>query len=51
MRQVLTYDHRGVGRSSRDAKLRNQSAEQLAADALSVVDAIWGDAEPVHVYG
>ena len=48
---MLTFDHRGVGRSSRVAPLRNQTAEQLAADALALVNAVWGDEAPVHVYG
>lgn len=50
-RQALIYDHRGVGQSSSVSATRNQTSEQLAADALAVVDAVWGPDACVHVYG
>lgn len=56
--EVLSYDHRGIGRSvtaSADANRRNsQTSEVLAADALALLDHVWPSAPPgtcLHVYG
>jgi len=48
---VLTFDHRGVGGSTKADGPRNQTAEGLARDALALVDAVWGEDAPVHLYG
>jgi alpha-beta hydrolase superfamily lysophospholipase len=47
---VLTFDHRGVGRSGGGGP-HNQTARQLAREALFMIDAVWGHEAEVHVYG
>jgi alpha-beta hydrolase superfamily lysophospholipase len=51
--QVLTYDHRGIGKSvnASGRPLETQTAEMLAQDALALVNAVWGEAERFHIYG
>src|SRR3954447_24635628 len=44
--RVLTYDHRGVGRSAGSARF---STASMAADAVAVLDA--AGVERAHVYG
>lgn len=54
---VLTYDHRGIGRSTlaADLKLTTQTSEILAKDALALLEHVWAGepatSRPVHVYG
>jgi pimeloyl-ACP methyl ester carboxylesterase len=45
--RVLTYDHRGVGRSA--SKTQTHSTTEMAEDAVAVLDAAGVDA--AHVYG
>jgi len=48
---VLTYDHRGIGKSTAvDIKLR-QTSILLANDCLSLIDHVFGSSSLVHVYG
>lgn len=48
--EILTYDHRGIGKSSTTSKLR-QTSRLLANDALFLIEKVWGTNKPVHVYG
>lgn len=48
--EVAMFDHRGVGRSGPPV-LQLQSAASLAADAVALIDALWGVYATVHVYG
>ena len=48
---VLTYDHRGIGKSATvDIKLR-QTSTMLANDCLALIDHVFGAFSVVHVYG
>jgi hypothetical protein len=48
--QVMMYDHRGVVKSG-PARMEQQTSALLAADAVQLLDAVWGRGTPVHVYG
>lgn len=48
--EVCIYDHRGVAKSG-PARKEQQTAEMLAADAVALIDTIWGPHTAVHVYG
>ncbi|CAF0994086.1 unnamed protein product [Rotaria sordida] len=48
--EVLTYDHRGIGKSLTTSKVR-QTSRMLADDALALIDKVWAANEPVHIYG
>ena len=52
--EVMSYDHRGIGKSVSSAKDRgaSQTSELLAADALALLDHVWPNgAAGLHVYG
>ena len=55
--EVLSYDHRGVGKSKTTDtvdRCASQTSEVLAADALALLDHVWPSAPPgscLHVYG
>jgi len=55
--EVLSYDHRGIGRSKSTGALErraSQTSEVLAADALALLDHVWPSSPPgscLHVYG
>ena len=53
--QVLTYDHRGIGRSTAPAAGSSQTSEMLAVDAAALVDHVWpasaGNSVNLHIYG
>ena len=55
--EVLSYDHRGIGKSATTAgeeRRNSQTSELLAADALALLDYVWASAPPnacLHVYG
>jgi alpha-beta hydrolase superfamily lysophospholipase len=48
--EVLTYDHRGVGKSG-PLPAQRQSSLILAKDAMRLLDYVWGTDSLVHVYG
>ena len=48
--EVLTYDHRGIGKSA-PAPIVKQTSIMLAQDALALINQVWGDSSQVHVYG
>ncbi|KAJ3287823.1 hypothetical protein HDU79_005390 [Rhizoclosmatium sp. JEL0117] len=48
--QVLTYDHRGIGKSV-PSSITNQTSDLLAADALALLLHIWGIGHKFHVLG
>ncbi|WIA42141.1 hypothetical protein OEZ86_009410 [Tetradesmus obliquus] len=47
---VLMYDHRGVVKSG-PPRMEQQTSAMLAADAVALLDGVWGCSTPVHVYG
>ena len=54
--EVLSYDHRGIGKSTNTGAERraSQTSELLAADALALVCHVWPSCAPgtgLHVYG
>lgn len=49
--QVLCYHHRGVAASGPCRLDRPQSSALLAADALALIDHVWGPECAVHLYG
>ena len=54
--EVLTYDHRGIGKSTSSGKDRgvSQTSDLLAADAMALLDHVWhtgAGADGLHVYG
>jgi len=49
--EVLTYDHRGIGKSVARDKLESQTSEMLAAEALALVSHVWTGGGRLHVYG
>ena len=52
--EVMSYDHRGIGKSVSSAKDRgaSQTSALLAADALALLDHVWPNgAAGLHVYG
>lgn len=44
------YDHRGVVKSG-PPRMEQQTSAMLAADAVALLDGVWGCSTPVHVYG
>lgn len=48
--EVLLMDHRGVGKSG-PCSLEGHTTSLLAADALALLDHVWGVDARVHVYG
>ena len=48
--EVLTYDHRGIGKSTTTVSIR-QTSRMLANDALALLDHVWGSHASVHIYG
>ncbi|KAJ3063007.1 hypothetical protein HDU99_005016, partial [Rhizoclosmatium hyalinum] len=48
--QVLTYDHRGIGKSV-PSLITNQTSDLLAADAMALLLHIWGTGHKFHVLG
>jgi hypothetical protein len=44
------YDHRGVVKSG-PPRYEQQTSALLAADAVALLDGVWGRDTPVHVYG
>lgn len=49
--QALTFDYRGIGKSTCKEKLEQQTSELLAQDAFQVLQEVWGDSASIHVYG
>ncbi|CAF0872787.1 unnamed protein product [Didymodactylos carnosus] len=49
--EVLTYDHRGMGRSVPCSQKMKQTPRLLAQDALSLINQVWGTTSKVHVHG
>eukprot|EP00884_Botryococcus_braunii_P010377 jgi/Botrbrau1/19340/Bobra.0073s0065.1 len=50
--EVVTYDHRNVGRSVHHQPLRSiHTSKMLAGDALELINHIWGNEQQVHVLG
>jgi pimeloyl-ACP methyl ester carboxylesterase len=48
--QILTYDHRGIGKSISTQSIR-QTSRMLANDALLLINHVWGVNSSIHVYG
>jgi pimeloyl-ACP methyl ester carboxylesterase len=48
--EILTYDHRGIGKSISTQPIR-QTSRMLANDALSLINQIWGANSSIHVFG
>lgn len=48
--QILTYDHRGIGKSISNQPIR-QTTRMLANDALLLINHVWGTNSSIHVYG
>jgi pimeloyl-ACP methyl ester carboxylesterase len=48
--QILTYDHRGIGKSVSNQSIR-QTTRILANDALVLINHIWGINSSIHVLG
>jgi pimeloyl-ACP methyl ester carboxylesterase len=48
--QILTYDHRGIGKSVSNQSIR-QTTRILANDALLLINHIWGINSSIHVLG
>ena len=48
--RVLTYDHRGIGRSTAERPKESQTSQMLASDCLALIEHMFGH-HPVHVYG
>ncbi|CAF2778485.1 unnamed protein product [Rotaria sp. Silwood2] len=48
--EILTYDHRGIGKSLTTSKVR-QTSRMLANDAFTLINKVWTANEPIHVYG
>ncbi|KIY92844.1 hypothetical protein MNEG_15118 [Monoraphidium neglectum] len=49
--ELLCYHHRGVASSGPCTMDTPQSSALLAADALALVDHVWGPQQAVHLYG
>lgn len=47
---ILTYDHRGIGKSTSARPVR-QTSRMLAHDALLLLNHVWGSNTSVHVFG
>ena len=48
--QILTYDHRGIGKSVSNQPIR-QTTRMLANDALFLINYVWGTNSSIHVFG
>ncbi|CAF0853514.1 unnamed protein product [Adineta steineri] len=48
--EILTYDHRGIGKSTSTQFIR-QTSHMLANDALILINQVWGTNSFVHVFG
>jgi len=48
--EILTYDHRGIGKSLSTQSLR-QTTRMLADDALFLINHLWGIHSTIHIYG
>ena len=48
--QILTYDHRGIGKSVANQSMR-QTTRLLANDALFLINHVWGTNSSIHVFG
>lgn len=48
--QILTYDHRGIGKSISSQSIR-QTTRMLANDALFLINHVWGTNSSIHVLG
>jgi pimeloyl-ACP methyl ester carboxylesterase len=48
--QILTYDHRGIGKSVSNQSIR-QTTRILANDALVLINHVWGVNSSIHVMG
>jgi pimeloyl-ACP methyl ester carboxylesterase len=48
---VLTYDHRGIGRSTALRPNEAQTSKMLASDCVALVNEVFGDTSSVHIYG
>jgi pimeloyl-ACP methyl ester carboxylesterase len=48
--EILTYDHRGIGKSVSTQPIR-QTSRMLATDALFLTNEIWGLNSSIHVLG
>lgn len=48
---VLTYDHRGIGKSTVIDKRKAQSSTMLAKDCVLLLDHVFGSSSKIHVYG
>jgi pimeloyl-ACP methyl ester carboxylesterase len=48
--EILTYDHRGIGKSVSTLRIR-QTSRMLANDALSLINQVWGTDSSIHIYG
>jgi len=48
--EILTYDHRGIGKSASTQVIR-QTSRMLANDAFLLMNQIWGINSSIHVFG
>jgi pimeloyl-ACP methyl ester carboxylesterase len=48
--EILTYDHRGIGKSVSTRRTR-QTSRMLANDALALINQVWGTNSSIHIYG
>jgi pimeloyl-ACP methyl ester carboxylesterase len=48
---VLTYDHRGIGRSTALRTDEAQTSKMLASDCVALSDEVFGDTASIHIYG
>lgn len=48
--EILTYDHRGIGKSISTKSIR-QTTRMLANDALLLINHVWGINSSIHVLG
>lgn len=48
---VLSYDHRGIGKSTCSIPSETQTSVMLANDCVALCDHVFGRAASVHVYG
>ncbi|CAF3444899.1 unnamed protein product [Rotaria socialis] len=48
--EILTYDHRGIGKSLTTSRVR-QTTRMLANDVLCLIEKVWTTNESIHVYG
>ncbi len=49
--RVLTYDHRGIGRSIALKPSERQTSSMLARDCVCLINEVFGRDSPVHLYG